>query len=116
MKRRLKLKTKQEETPIVNLAKSVEKAVKPKRTRTPRAFRVFTYRGVRFFLNNRGDRTSISILDDNGQPQPMAEVPRNQAKKAAQALAKVALTEKWLDSIEATPAASSSVDLHADHH
>lgn len=102
-----------EEDLVVETVQVVQKPVKAKapKKRRERPYRIFNYRGITFFLINKGDNTIICTLDADKKPHPRIEVPRAQAIKAAQALAKLSITESTLDEMGAKPTKQSSVDF-----
>lgn len=66
-----------------------------------RPYRIFTYRGITFFLAAKGENTLIYTLDKTtNQPELQLTVPKKEALKAAQALAKVAIAEHYLATID----------------
>lgn len=105
MKRRYRKSA--EVAPVLE-TKAVEAAIaavpKAKKTRKPRLHRIFTYRGVPFFLSpskQNADHTIISIMNkETNTPEPQLTVPRSEAIKAAQSLAKIVLTEEYLSGLE----------------
>lgn len=72
-----------------------------RKTRSPRAYRVFNYRGVTFFFAVKDGNTSIYVLNKDTQlPEHQLDVPKERAVKAAQALAKMILTKNYLDDVQ----------------
>lgn len=71
-----------------------------RKPRAPRTHRVFNYRGIRFFLVAHGMETMVSILNpETNQPEPKLTVAKENALKAAQALATIILKERYLNSL-----------------
>lgn len=90
----------------------VEPMPEPK-TRKGRVHRVFNYRGITFFLVTKNETSVVYILDKaTGNAKPCIQVSRRDALKAAQALAKIAITEAELESLEhKAPSAFSQREL-----
>lgn len=102
MKRRYQRKS--EVAPVLETKAEAAPVAKVKKSRKPRLHRIFTYRGVPFFLSpskQNADHTIISIMNkETNTPEPQLTVPRSEAIKAAQSLAKIVLTEEYLSGLE----------------
>lgn len=77
---------------------SAKKVIK---SRGARKNRIFSYRGFSFLVTNKGDVSAIAIFDPatNGAEHQLT-VPNSKVKQACAELAKVALAERTLSSLE----------------
>lgn len=70
------------------------------RKKKERPYRAFQYRGIAFFHTQKGEESVLQVLDrETNRPGPAITVPKNSAKQATKALAKIVIAEAELASL-----------------
>lgn len=81
--------------------RAVTKEPKKRKQRSARQLRAFRYRGEQFMFVNRDKLTLVCTINKTTKtPEPVIEVPNENARKAMRALTKIIQAENILDGLK----------------